>query len=153
MRNRVAAVLSAGALTLATSPVQAEGRTYNWAMALKDGELQLIDNWSQYWECSRHATWMRNNLNLKGGSSTAFCVEWTSSNRYATSELYITGPESNLFYDYVDATTNDCRKLGRKVVTQLKNRTKFKTWTAKCRLVSSGTSDRRKGKKDRDNWN
>ena len=153
MNKRIAAVLSAGALALATSPVQAERRTNNWAMALKNGELQLIGNSSQYSDCSRSATWMRNNLNLKGGSSTAFCVEWTSSNRWASSELYITGPESNLFYDYVHATTTDCRNLGRKVVTQLKNRTKFKTWTAKCRFISSGNSDRRKVKKDRDNWN
>ena len=145
MNKRIAAVLSASTLTLATCPVKAEGRIYNWTMALKNGDLQLIRDHDSYSLCTQNATWMRNNLNLKGGISTAFCAQWNQSSRYSSSGLYITGPESNIFYYYVRGTMSNCRNLGKKIVTQLRNRTKFKTWTAKCRFIYSDEAGRRKG--------
>ena len=75
MKNRIAAVLSAGALALATSPVHAEVKTYRWFIILKNGDIQSIEEWKSYSQCNNYATWMRNNLKLKGGSSTAFCVQ------------------------------------------------------------------------------
>ena len=135
MINKILAVLSAGALALSVNPVQADPDrgTENWLYTFKRHELRYMGKFKTYSECTSHASWLRNNLKLNTPTSTAFCVRFSWNDLGASPRLYITSPESGIFTTSFEFTMNDCNTLGSKITTQLRSKTKFKTWIAKCK--------------------
>lgn len=150
MVNRLVATLSAAALALSVGPVQADDNkgTKFALFSFKDGFLVEEDSWrssyANYSECTSEATWMRNKLKLNTPTSAVFCVRWNWNYTGVYPTLYITGPGTNIYKRNLTATMSQCRSLASKITTQLRNRTKYKTWIADCQYWKATSEKRRK---------